>query len=202
MFRFNPRLVELCRASRNGLTEKNLGKEMCDVAPEMRVLAINKLLSEGKIELCKQGTQLLYRLKEPDKNKNLDDEEKVVLSIIKESGNIGIWMRDIRYKSNLSMTILNKVVNAMEKRKVIKVVRSVSAPKKKTYMLFDLKPDESVSGGAWYSHDQDFEVEFVDILNTQCFNFLQEKVRSSRAAFFRNYANLCDSLCPGKSCCS
>lgn len=41
-------------------------------------------------------------------------------------------------------------------------------------MLFNLEPDRSVSGGAWYQ-DQDFESEFVDILNRQCLRFLQQR---------------------------
>ena len=45
-------------------------------------------------------------------------------------------------------------------------------------MLFNLQPDRSVTGGAWYS-DQDFESEFVEVLNQQCYKFLQDKVRSS-----------------------
>jgi DNA-directed RNA polymerase III subunit RPC6 len=36
-----------------------------------------------------------------------------------------------------------------------------------------------VTGGAWYS-DQDFESEFVEILNQQCFRFLQQKLEMSR----------------------
>ena len=50
------------------------------------------------------------------------------------------------------------------------------AAKKKVYMLFNLEPDRSVTGGAWYS-DQDFESEFVEVLNQQCFKFLEQKVR-------------------------
>ena len=42
-------------------------------------------------------------------------------------------------------------------------------------MLYNLEPDSSVTGGAWYS-DQDFESEFVDVLNQQCFKFLEQKV--------------------------
>ena len=42
-------------------------------------------------------------------------------------------------------------------------------------MLADLAPDESVTGGAWYS-DQDFESEFVEVLNQQCLKYLQLKV--------------------------
>lgn len=41
-------------------------------------------------------------------------------------------------------------------------------------MLYDLEPDTSVTGGAWYQ-DQDFESEFVDILNQQCHRFLIER---------------------------
>ena len=43
-------------------------------------------------------------------------------------------------------------------------------------MLFNLEPDISVTGGAWYS-DQDFESEFVEVLNQQCYKYLQQRVR-------------------------
>lgn len=39
-------------------------------------------------------------------------------------------------------------------------------------MLYNLEPDRSITGGAWYQ-DQDFESEFVDVLNQQCLRFLQ-----------------------------
>lgn len=42
-------------------------------------------------------------------------------------------------------------------------------------MLYNLEPDRSVTGGAWYS-DQDFESEFVEVLNQQCFKFLEQRV--------------------------
>ncbi len=42
-------------------------------------------------------------------------------------------------------------------------------------MLYDVKPDESLTGGAWYS-DQEFESEFIEVLNQHCFKFLQQKV--------------------------
>lgn len=42
-------------------------------------------------------------------------------------------------------------------------------------MLFDLEPDRSVTGGAFYC-DQEFESEFVDVLTSQCHKYLQNKV--------------------------
>lgn len=113
----------------------------------------------------------------------------------------GIWSRDIRFKSNLPLTEINKILKNLESKKLIKAVKSVAvsvaphtccsrvrtaahllvcrvqASKKKVYMLYNLQPDRSVTGGAWYS-DQDFESEFVEVLNQQCFKFLQSKVQT------------------------
>ena len=47
------------------------------------------------------------------------------------------------------------------------------------FRLYNLEPDRSVTGGAWYS-DQDFESEFVEILNQQCNRFLQQKQEMSK----------------------
>ena len=63
-----------------------------------------------------------------------DQEEKIVYEIIEESGNKGLWIRDIRVKSNLVQTQLNKVLKALESKKLIKAVKSVNANKKKVYM--------------------------------------------------------------------
>ena len=55
----------------------------------------------------------------------------------------------------------------------------LQASKKKVYMLYDLEPDRSVTGGAWYC-DQDFEAEFVDVLNQQCYRYLQQKLEATK----------------------
>ena len=69
---------------------------------------------------------------------------------------------------------VNKILKVLESKELIKAVKSVQASKKKVYMLYDLTPDESITGGAWYT-DQDFETEFVDVLNQNCLRFLQQK---------------------------
>ena len=46
-------------------------------------------------------------------------------------------------------------------------------------MLYNLEPDHSVTGGAWYS-EQDFESEFVEILNQQCYRFLDHRLAASQ----------------------
>lgn len=111
------------------------------------------------------------------KTKGFEKEEKLVYQIIEDSGNKGIWIRDIRYKSNLPNTQINKILKLLESKKLVKNVKSVSAARKKVYMLYDTVPDESLTGGAWYSNEQEFETEFVEILNMKCYQYLQQKVQ-------------------------
>lgn len=72
---------------------------------------------------------MYYKYKDPSKQaalKGFDNEEKVVFKIIQDAGNKGIWIRDIRFKSNLNMTQLNKVLKGLETKKYIKAVKSVT----------------------------------------------------------------------------
>merc|ERR1712062_477590 len=112
--------------------------------------------------------------------RGFDNEEKLIYQIIEDAGNKGIWIREIRNKCSLPMGQENKVLKSLEGKKLIKAVNSVSAGKKKVYMLYNLEPDSTVTGGAWYS-DQDFESEFVDILNQQCFKFLEQKSQEAQS---------------------
>ncbi|XP_054927853.1 DNA-directed RNA polymerase III subunit RPC6 [Dermacentor andersoni] len=173
------KIVELCTANPTGITDKIVQMHIPNVEPTVRVAAFNSLLAQGKLEILKQkNQQLLYRLKNSDadnKCKGSDREEKVVYKIVEEAGDKGIWIRDIRIKSGLVLTSLNKILKSLESKKLIKAVKSVSASKKKVYMLYNLEPDRSVTGGAWYS-EQEFESEFVEVLNQQCHRFLVKKL--------------------------
>ncbi|XP_030749254.1 probable DNA-directed RNA polymerase III subunit RPC6 [Sitophilus oryzae] len=175
-------LIELAKTKPEGISNSDIKEHMPSLPMLELTTIINKLLKNGTLELFKtKDNNLLYKFKDPSKRGNVkgaDNEEKIVYKIVEEAGNKGIWIRDIRFKSNLNMTQLNKVVKSLETKKLIKAVKSVSASKKKVYMLFELEPDNSVTGGAWYQ-DQDFESEFVDVLNQQCHRFLVERLEEA-----------------------
>ncbi|NXP75160.1 RPC6 polymerase, partial [Ramphastos sulfuratus] len=175
------RIIELCHQFPHGITDQVIQNDMPHMEAQQRAVAINRLLSMGQLDLLRSNAGLLYRIKESQnasKMKGSDNQEKLVYQIIEDAGNKGIWSRDIRYKSNLPLTEINKILKNLESKKLIKAVKSVAASKKKVYMLYNLQPDRSVTGGAWYS-DQDFESEFVEVLNQQCFKFLQSKVSAT-----------------------
>jgi len=172
------KIIQLCVEYPKGINDAVIQNELPDLDVKGRASAINGLLVAGKIDIFKQGTGLLYRLKDKaaaDGLKNADNQEKVIYQIIASAGNKGIWSRDIRFKSNLPLTQVNKMLKNLEAKKLVKSVKSVAAAKKKVYMLFDVEPDRSVTGGSWYS-DQDFESEFVQILHQQCLKFLKQKI--------------------------
>lgn len=176
-------LVALTKSKPAGISNDDIKASLGDIPPEIRVLAINKLIQQELLEILKKGESLIYRLKDPAKKSSapsdMDSEERIIYNIIEEGANTGIWIRDIRVKSNLIMTQLTKILKNLETRKLIKAVKSVNASKKKVYMLYNLEPDRSVTGGAWYQ-DSDFEAEFVDVLNQQCFRFLQMRREAAK----------------------
>ncbi|KAK7815804.1 hypothetical protein U0070_025264 [Myodes glareolus] len=164
------RIIELCHQFPHGITDQVIQNEMPHIEAQQRAVAINRLLSMGQLDLLRSNTGLLYRIKD-SQNAGMCYQLSYFLT--------GIWSRDIRYKSNLPLTEINKILKNLESKKLIKAVKSVAASKKKVYMLYNLQPDQSVTGGAWYS-DQDFESEFVEVLNQQCFKFLQTKAETAR----------------------
>ena len=175
------KIIELCKENDKGISDAAVQEGLPGIPPRQRVTAINRLLSTGHIELLKSGQNLLYRFKDSQaasKTKGFESEEKLIYQVIENSENKGIWIRDIRFKCNLQMTQVNKILKNLESKKLIKAVNSVAAGKKKVYMLYNLEPDSSVTGGAWYS-DQDFESEFVDVLTQQCAKFLMQKTQKA-----------------------
>ena len=102
--------------------------------------------------------------------------------------------RDIKKQFGLSQTQISKTLKTLKSKKLIKSVKSVQASKKKMFMLYDMTPDDTLTGGAWYS-DQEFESEFVNMLNQQCLKFLQQKAFKARADHTEPLAQASASLC-------
>ncbi|XP_042887713.1 DNA-directed RNA polymerase III subunit RPC6-like [Penaeus japonicus] len=177
------RVLQLCGEFKQGITYQIIQNDMPTLKLQQIVEIINKLLAASRIDMLKKDDDVLvFKLRDPGslhRVKGAEPEEQVVYKIIEESGTQGIWAREIRAKSNLHLNTVDKVLRKLESKKLIKSFNSVSAPKKKTYLLYNLEPDRSLTGGAWYS-DQHFDSEFVDILNQQCWRFLEQRAVRAR----------------------
>jgi len=156
-------IIQLCLQYPNGVSDKILENSFRSVTMQQRVSALNRLLSLNKIDLLKSTTDagtFLYRIRDTSNATSssisiggsaTDQMERVVYQLVKESGSSGIWMRDIRTKTKLSQTILNKTLKSLESKKLIKAVKSVHASKKKVreekqtvHFGFDIKQKRNV----------------------------------------------------------
>lgn len=192
------KIIELAKNKTSGISNDDIKTCFGEISAEI-LQNVNKLIQSQALEVLKgtSGT-LVYRYKDPSKKStvsaDMDNDERIIYNIIEAGGNTGIWVKEIRTKSNLMMTPLTKILKTLENRKLIKAVKSVNASKKKVYMLYELEPARSITGGAWYQ-DSDFESEFVDVLNQQCLRFLQQKRAEAKKLKLSPYEIQMKSLC-------
>ncbi|XP_050436349.1 probable DNA-directed RNA polymerase III subunit RPC6 [Adelges cooleyi] len=171
------RVLDLIKASgTKGVSDDDLIKECPALTIEERVDVVNKLITSNAITLHKVKDTLRYKFKGSTTLTpgDANTEELVVFNLIRDSGRKGIWIRDVRIKSNLGLPRLKKILKSLEAKKSIKAVKSVAASRKIVYMLYELEPDSSITGGAWYSN-QEFESEFIEILTKHSYKFLEAK---------------------------
>lgn len=98
---------------------------------------------------------------------------------IKSSDNRGIWTKDLKTRTNLHQTVLNKILKSLETtKKLIKSVRNVKNPTRKVYMLIGLNPSTEITGGPWFS-ETELDVEFINELCRVVLRFIVSKSFSS-----------------------
>ncbi|KAI2496295.1 RNA polymerase Rpc34 subunit [Fragilaria crotonensis] len=126
------------------------------------VPVINDLTQSSRLIMSKVGDELFYNLVSDEvasKFIGLDVSARMVYQVIEKSGNLGIWTKDIRTQTNIQQQALNKIFKALETRRLIKPVKSVSS--KKVYMLYNLTPAKELTGGPWYT-ELEFDHEFIN----------------------------------------
>lgn len=182
---YKRQIMQLAQSKPPGITNDDIKAAIPEYIQEIMLEAANQLVHEQQLEVFVKGVgkTLVYKYKDPAKRTSVSSgivgtEEVIVHEIIAESGNMGIWLRDIRIKSQLG-TQINRVLKSLETKKIIKAIKAVNASKKKVYMLYNVEPNPEVTGGAWYQ-DSDFEAEFVDVLNQQCLRYLQMRREAAK----------------------
>lgn len=171
------RILEVLAAHPEGLAQADLQRAVGGSLEEL-ALGINDLLQNGRIELSRKGGTNFYKYIDPDlaaKFKGLTAEERLIYQLIEAEKDMGLWTRDMKYKSNLQQTQINKILRVLVQRKLIKAVKSIAGRNKKVYMLYDLEPSVKVKGNAFYTADGLFDAEFVAVLNKQCEQYIASK---------------------------
>ena len=146
----------------SGISNSALKLKFGDADYLKLVPVINDLTQSSRLIMSKVGDELFYNLVSDEmasKFLGLDVSARMVYQVIEKSGNLGIWTKDIRTQTNIQQQALNKIFKALETRRLIKPVKSVSS--KKVYMLYNLAPAKELTGGPWYT-ELEFDHEFIN----------------------------------------
>ena len=167
-------ILEQCKLHPEGIPDVDLAAKISHIPVTDRAVAINRLLSQRKLQIFKDGDALVYKEVKQDeavKFKGLSSEDLLVYQIIQQSGNTGIWTKELKQKSNLPQTQIGKIFKSLEARKLIKAVKHVAQQNRKVYMLYELEPSREITGGAWYT-EHEYDAEFIHVLREQCVKFI------------------------------
>jgi DNA-directed RNA polymerase III subunit RPC6 len=112
---------------------------------------------------------------------------KVDFRLIAEGKNMGVLKSEIMAQVDVKKRDLTRMLAEFERKKLIK---KVGSPKQK-YFLYDVTPDHTVTGGAFYDNDR-FDKELVDgithILKPHLRQIMGTSIRDFEEDFF--YFNL------------
>ncbi|EGD76255.1 hypothetical protein PTSG_11665 [Salpingoeca rosetta] len=141
------------------------------------------LTDEGKIELLTPAvngkTKILFQLgtELSQRVAKLEPDERAIYSAVEAAGTAGIW--NARFKSLIpDRKRLKRVLQQLTRDNLIKEFKPVNNSKKPHYILYDLEPDESVSGGVFYDGDE-FDREFINNLRMVILLFLKKRFKEA-----------------------
>ncbi|KAK2077660.1 hypothetical protein QBZ16_004506 [Prototheca wickerhamii] len=104
--------------------------------------------------------------------KGLSPEDMLLYQCIARQGNVGIWTKDIRRRTNLGQPQINKILKTLEERGLIKHVKSVQNASRKMYMLAELEPAKEITGGPWYGVDGKLDASFIEGMQRAVLGFV------------------------------
>lgn len=159
------------------VTDADVARELPHTTAEQRAHAFNALLSSSKIQLVGNDfDNPRYRgfaREEAIKVKGLGAEDMLVYQVISQAGNVGIWTRDMKQRTNLPQGKITKILKLLEERGLVKAIKSIQNASRKVYMLSSLEPAKEITGGPWYGSDQQPDKAFIETIRTVVSSFVE-----------------------------
>jgi len=175
------KILQILEQNREGVQDAMLTQAL-GISESDKINALNQLIEDGRIQLMKNKTgSLVYKYQSADKAKKFSDlsiEDVAIFNIIEEAGNKGTWLLELKKKSNMTSVQIKKILKKLEKKEIVKSVKSIQAKNKYIWMLAELEPPNEITGGIWYGGSE-FDKEFVELIYDKCLEYIaQEKISS------------------------
>ncbi|WPH00871.1 Hypothetical protein R9X50_00370200 [Acrodontium crateriforme] len=106
--------------------------------------------------------------------KALNADEQTVYTYVEEAHEKGIWIKDVKKRTNINPTVVQKAMAKLESSRLVKSVKNVRNPAQKTYILFHLSPSEDVTGGSFFDAGDLDESLIEELSNLIIFHVRQQ----------------------------
>eukprot|EP00736_Rhodelphis_marinus_P011047 Rmarinus@m.13321 len=168
----------------DGVSEQQASAIMTGVSQEKIVNAMNTLLRKHRLRLLRaaNGAIVMKSVSHAaaERMSGLTREDILLFQLIEQSSDKGIWVRDLRMKSNLQNARVTKSLKVLEDKKLIK---SVNLKNKRLYMLFDMQPHPDIAGTPYHVNGEVDSV-FVETMLKACRRFIANKKCSTAKTVF------------------
>ena len=168
--------VKILRITPEGVLKEDLATQL-NASPDQISDIIKKLLEFRCLKITKSPTgSLTYHYQNPEDYKilqSLSSEEEIrVYQLIMDSKNQGIPSNDLKESTDIKAPQLNKILNKLEKRGLIKSTKSINLKNRKIWFHKNAEPSDDITGGIWYT-DNEFNKELIDALYSATLDYIQ-----------------------------
>lgn len=171
-------VLKVAKSFSNGGTQEQY-QEKLGWPAERLFNSINLLTQRKRLQVLKSSQgKLIWKYQDVEtvmKFQGLQQDDLLVYQTIEKSGTTGIWLKDIRFHTNLPPHVVNRCLKTLEGKNLIKSVKSIQMKNRRLYMLFELEPSKDVSGGSWYQ-DGEFNEELIGQLRRTCAAFIRDNM--------------------------
>lgn len=166
-------ILQHLKSRKEGISTTEISNFTPQLTNAQRTELINSILATGEVEMSTEQTSGTVILKYQNCPLSTDapQEERLTYSLIEESSQTGIWIRELRDQSGLSDAQLRRVLKSLEHKKLIKSIKPVGTSKK-CYILYNVNAHDNLTGGTFYSNQQ-FDSSFVGAIMQICVAMLQ-----------------------------
>ena len=178
-------VVAALRAAPEGLPQDALASSCHLTKPELATV-LNQLATKRRIQMANgPGGEILFMLssqkevEKQDKLAELTTNELHVYQTIQEKDRDGIWKRDIKHRTGLVEKEVGKILQRLEKKRLIKMEKTVLRQNGKMFFLYDVEPSAEHTGGVWYSRPRpddppEFDTVGVRAIAEACHKFVMD----------------------------
>lgn len=148
-------LLDFIKSFSEGASEKELLTKFPLMSKVELTKTLNEHLMKQQITIFKKDGVIYYKALINES----DDCEKLVYDLIEQSKGEGIWLREIKDKTNIPHNLVGKVLRSLENKRMIKSLKCLKT-NRKIYVLYDQVPSDEITGGIWFQ-DNDVDIDCV-----------------------------------------